>query len=129
MIGFTKAILEEFNTTYHYHPILIGIGGTVTNLSAVKNNLKEYDSNIVHKSILTKNDLDNLLHIFSKMMIEEISKFMPFEPKRAEIILTGIMIIKEIVDFFKADKIYVSDKGLQFGVMAQSEEELEKMLS
>ena len=128
MTDLIKEILEDFDITDHYNPTLIGIGGTVTNLSAVKNNLKEYDSNIVHKSMLTKNDLNNLQNTFSKMKIDEISKFMPFEPKRAEIISTGIIIIKEIVDYYKADKFYVSDRGFQFGVLAQSEEKLEKML-
>ena len=128
MTGSTKEILKEYNMINHQNPTLIGIGGTVTNLSAVKKNLKEYDSNIVHKSILTKNDLNNLQNTFSKMKIDEISKFMPFEPKRAEIISTGIIIIKEIVDYFQADKFYVSDRGLQFGVLTQREEELRKMM-
>ena len=121
-------ILNEMNIKNVSKQILIGIGGTVTNLSAVKKNLKEYDSNIIHKSILKKDEIKEIYADFRKMSEKQIADLIPFEPTRAEIILTGAMIIKEIIDHFKADKIFVSDRGFQFGVLAQSEKELEKML-
>ncbi len=43
-------------------------------------------------------------------------------------IATGAMIVKEIIDFFKKKEFFVSDRGFQFGVLMQHEEEIQRML-
>lgn len=124
----TREILKELNLPKLAKPEIIGIGGTVTSLSAIKNNLKKYDGNIVHKSIITKNELHDLLHKISKLSCETLATLIPFDPKRSDIILTGTLIVREIIDYFKVDKFTVSDRGLQFGVIFQNEEEIKAML-
>jgi exopolyphosphatase/guanosine-5'-triphosphate,3'-diphosphate pyrophosphatase len=124
----TREILKELDLPKLAKPEIIGIGGTVTSLSAIKNNLKKYDGNIVHKSIITKNELYDLLHKISKLSCETLATLIPFDPKRSDIILTGTLIVREIIDYFKVDKFTVSDKGLQFGVLFQNEEEIKAML-
>lgn len=124
----TREILKGLNLPKLAKPEIIGIGGTVTSLSAIKNNLKKYDGNIIHKSIITKNELHDLLHKISKLSCETLATLIPFDPKRSDIILTGTLIVREIIDYFKVDKFTVSDKGLQFGVLFQNEEEIKAML-
>ncbi len=124
----TREILKELDLPKLAKPEIIGIGGTVTSLSAIKHNLKKYDGNIVHKSIITKNELHDLLHKISKLSCETLATLIPFDPKRSDIILTGTLIVREIIDYFKVDKFTVSDKGLQFGVLFQNEEEIKAML-
>ncbi len=124
----TREILKELNLPKLAKPEIIGIGGTVASLSAIKNNLKKYDGNIVHKSIITKNELHDLLHKMSKLSCETLATLIPFDPKRSDIILTGTLIVREIIDYFKVDKFTVSDRGLQFGVLFQNEEEIKAML-
>ena len=124
----TREILKELNLPKLAKPEIIGIGGTVTSLSAIKHNLKKYDGNIVHKSIITKNELHDLLHKISKLSCETLATLIPFDPKRSDIILTGTLIVREIIDYFKVDKFTVSDRGLQFGVLFQNEEEIKAML-
>ncbi|MBW6515938.1 MAG: hypothetical protein K0B81_04880 [Candidatus Cloacimonetes bacterium] len=98
-------------------PFLVGIGGTVTNISAVKQSLIYYDSAVVHKRNLSKSDIEFYLKKFKKLTLDEISKLMPFEPLRANVITTGLLIILEIMNYFGQDSIFVSDYGLQFGVL------------
>lgn len=124
----TREILKELDLPKLAKPEIIGIGGTVTSLSAIKHNLKKYDGNIVHKSIITKNELHDLLHKISKLSCETLATLIPFDPKRSDIILTGTLIVREIIDYFKVDKFTVSDRGLQFGVIFQNEEEIKAML-
>ena len=53
---------------------------------------------------------------------------MPFEPKRADLIETGTMIVTEILDYFGVKEFSVSDRGIQFGILMQDKNDLEKML-
>jgi len=101
------------------NPVLVGIGGTVTNISAVKKGLTFYDSAEVHKSILTRKDIDYYLQTFSRMNLQEIAELMPFEPLRANIIVSGLLVVSSIMDYFGRDYIYVSDFGIQFGILEQ----------
>lgn len=125
----TRKILKTLNPPGFNNFILVGIGGTVTSLSSVKYRLQKYDGNIIHKSQLTNTELKNMLNRFRKMTNEEIAELMPFDPYRADIITTGTMIVSEILDFFSAEKFYVSDRGIQFGILYQNKKELQKMLS
>ena len=124
----TKKILSETRFPEFEEISLIGIGGTVTSLATIKNGLRKYDGTIVHKSVLTKEEIDALLQKFRYSTDSQISELMPFEPLRADIIICGTIIVKEIIDYFSADKIFVSDRGLQFGVLKLEETELRKML-
>ncbi len=115
----TKNILQKLPVDLLKDAVLIGIGGTVTNISAVKMKLTEYDSEAVHKSVLLRDDILNYIKVFKQLNIAEISELMPFEPMRADVILAGLNLIIEIVDYFSADTILVSDIGIQYGVLEE----------
>ncbi len=108
---------------------MIGIGGTVTSLSAVKHGLQKYDADIVHKSSLRNSEVKEMLDRFRRMSNNQIVRLMPFDRYRADIITTGTMIVTEIMDLYGKDEIIVSDRGLQFGILYQEEKDLREMLS
>ncbi|MBC8527296.1 MAG: hypothetical protein ISS28_00385 [Candidatus Cloacimonetes bacterium] len=95
----------------------IGVGGTVTNLIAVKKQLKIYIPEQVHKHILNKSDVDYFTKLWASISIDEVKKLIPFEPLRADVLLSGSLILKEIFKYFSIINIYVSDCGLQFGIL------------
>jgi exopolyphosphatase/guanosine-5'-triphosphate,3'-diphosphate pyrophosphatase len=96
---------------------LIGIGGTVANITAISKGLRRYDSLEVHRSELHREQLEKYMDRFSKMRLDEIRELMPFEPQRAEIIITGILVILEIMNKYNKDSIFVSDHGLMYGYL------------
>ena len=95
----------------------IGVGGTVTTLVAVKNKLQKYIPEKVHKQILTKVDVSEFVKLWSTITDKEAKKLIPFDPLRADVLLSGSLILKEIFNYFSIEKIYASDYGLQFGVL------------
>ncbi len=100
------------------HPLtLIGIGGSIANLAAVKAKLVRYNPEIVHKMHLNDCDLKNFIDTFGKLTYEEICRLMPFEPARADLIRTGSIFIKMVMDFFEQEEVVVSDHGLMFGML------------
>ena len=125
----TKRLLDTLKSSYFTNPALIGIGGTAISLSAMKFKLDEYDPQVVHKSKITLSELKEILINLRGKSELQIEKLMPFEPKRADLIETGTMIIMEILDYFEVEEFFVSDRGIQFGILAQNKQELAKMLS
>lgn len=107
--------------------ILVGVGGTVTSLAAIKNGMKIYDEALVDGCKITKKELEEIHYKFLKLYHYELKKYLPFDPARADIINTGILIIKEIVDYLKGREFFVSDRGLQYGVVKLSEARLQDM--
>ncbi len=117
--SYTRDQLHKLKKDFFESKTLVGIGGTVSNLSAVKLRLEKYDSAKVHKSSITLGDLTNFMDLFTGLNLEKISELMPFEPQRAGIIIYGVMVVKEILDLFGMHTILVSDRGLQFGILSE----------
>ena len=124
----TKDILRELKIPDFENPAVIGIGGTVTSLVSIQNNLQKYNPEIVHKSKITKDELIFLLEKLKRSSLPDIARLIPFDSLRSDILTTGAMIVKEIIDFFKVKEFYVSDRGFQFGILIQNEEEIQRML-
>ena len=125
----TRTVLNDLVLPDFRESKMIGIGGTVTSLSAAKFCLQKYDANVVHKSTLKITEIKEMLERFRRMSNNQIARLMPFDRYRADIITTGTMIVQEIMDFFGKEEIIVSDRGLQFGILYQEEEDLQRMLS
>jgi exopolyphosphatase/guanosine-5'-triphosphate,3'-diphosphate pyrophosphatase len=97
--------------------VLIGTGGTVTNLASIKLKLKDYDSRQVHNSIVTEKDIKNQIELFSTKTIEERKLITGLQPKRADVILAGALIIKTIMQKLKTNSFIVSNMGIRHGLI------------
>ncbi len=96
---------------------LVGIGGTVTSLIALKLGLQEYTSAQVHKTNVSLTELEQIFQKIRRLSLKQIATLLPFDPKRSDILLTGTMIVNKILAYFKADNFFISDKGFQFGIL------------
>ncbi len=123
-----KKILRTLELPKLQQPAYVGIGGTVTSLSAFKQRLFKYDGSVVHKSRLTATEIEVMLDEFTDLTNEEIAYLIPFDRQRADILTTGTMIVQEIMNYLNIFDFYVSDRGLQFGILRQQPQELKKML-
>ncbi|MBN2460635.1 MAG: hypothetical protein JXB60_03425 [Candidatus Cloacimonetes bacterium] len=124
-VQFIRQSLEQLELR---SDILIGIGGTVTTLAAINHGLEKYDPNIVHKSNISAEALDIIIKRIRSLSHRQISRIIPFDPFRSDIITLGALIIKEIIDKQEAANFYVSDRGLQFGILQQEIKTLKKYL-
>jgi len=98
----------------------IGIGGTITTLAAMDQSLETYDSDKVHGYCLSKFKVSALIERLMKLTLEEKRQLKGLEPKRADIILSGAIILEEVLSFFKMDNLIVSDFDNLEGVILQS---------
>lgn len=124
----TRKILKTLDLPEIDDPTFVGIGGTVTSLSAFKHRMTKYNGSIVHKSRLTISEIEVMLDRFNEMTNDELAYLMPFDRQRADIFATGTMIVSEVLKFLNAYDFLVSDRGMQFGILRQDPKELQAML-
>jgi len=98
---------------------LIGVAGTLTTLAALDLQVKTFDSNLINRYVLTKDTIDRIFHELKNLTLDQIKNISQIHPARADILLAGILILREIVDKVNASQITVSDRGLRYGILLQ----------
>jgi exopolyphosphatase/guanosine-5'-triphosphate,3'-diphosphate pyrophosphatase len=98
---------------------LVGMGGAVTNITAVSHGLATYDPTIVQGSILHRDEIDRQIELYRSRDAEARRGIVGLQPKRAEVILAGACIVRTIMTKLGKDDFTVSDRGLRHGVLAE----------
>jgi exopolyphosphatase/guanosine-5'-triphosphate,3'-diphosphate pyrophosphatase len=98
---------------------VIGMGGTVTNLAAVKHGLAEYDPDVVHGTVLTADEIDGEIELYRNRDTDQRRAIPGLQPARAEVILAGACIVRTILTKLGRDSLTVSDRGLRHGLFLE----------
>ncbi len=88
---------------------VFGIGGTVTTLAAIDQNLDMYDRNKVHNYKLKTYEIEDMIDRFKSLNNDARKKIKGLQPKRADIILAGSIILYEILKALGVEQIIISD--------------------
>ncbi len=96
---------------------LIGVAGTVTSLAARAAGLEAHDASVTHGAVLDLADVDSLLGELASVPVEE-RRAMLIEPKRADVILGGIIILDVVMEAFAFDTVVVSEHDILDGLAA-----------
>ncbi|MFC7492616.1 MULTISPECIES: Ppx/GppA family phosphatase [unclassified Nocardioides] len=101
------------------HPrpdLVIGIGGTATNLAAVSRALPAYDPDVVHGTVVDLAEVDRQIETYRLRSTVERREIPGLQPARAEVILAGACIVRTILTVTGQDAMTTSDRGLRHGV-------------
>jgi len=98
-------------------PAMVGIAGTFTTLSAVEKGLTHYSHSEVHGSRLTRAEVERQVELYRASTIAERKRIPGLEPKRADVILAGALVIQRIMTLFDIDEAIVSDQGIRYGLL------------
>ena len=88
---------------------VVGIGGTITSISAMNQELEVYSMEKIQNSVIYQKDIDNILQKLIKMTLSDKKQLKGLQPKRADIIMSGVIILDMIVKSLEIDKILVSE--------------------
>jgi exopolyphosphatase / guanosine-5'-triphosphate,3'-diphosphate pyrophosphatase len=97
--------------------VLVAMGGAVTNLTAVKHALVEYDANVVQGAVLDRSEIDRQIELYRTRSLDERREIVGLQPQRADIILAGACIVRTVLGKLGKDSLTVSDRGLRHGVL------------
>lgn len=95
---------------------MVGIAGTVTTLAAMKLKLNKYDHEQVHGHVLTLADVELIICELMPLPIESRKKLPGLEPKRADVIYPGAVILEEAMEHFGKDKVTACHHGIRWGL-------------
>jgi exopolyphosphatase/guanosine-5'-triphosphate,3'-diphosphate pyrophosphatase len=98
---------------------LVGMGGAVTNIAAVKHGLAKYDPAVIQGSVLDRAEIDRQIELFRSKNADARRAIVGLQPKRAEVILAGACIVRTIMEKLGQERFTVSDRGLRHGVLAE----------
>lgn len=88
---------------------LVGIGGTATTLSAMRQELRVYDTHRIQNSRVSKEDIRVLLQRLVSLRLEERKRLPGLQPSRADVIIGGVLIFLEVMEQVGAEELLVSD--------------------
>ncbi|MGQ0504890.1 MAG: Ppx/GppA phosphatase family protein [Myxococcaceae bacterium] len=98
---------------------MVGVAGTVTTLFTLQHKLAVYDPTKVHGGTLTITQLDALAKKLCCTPLAERQKLPGLQPKRADVICAGALIMLTAMEKLAALQCLVSDRGLRWGLLAQ----------
>lgn len=97
--------------------LAVGTAGTFTTLAAIEKGLRRYSHSEVHGSFLSRATVQRQIAFFKSKTVAERKKIPGLEPKRADVILAGALLIDRIMDLFRLERILVSDQGIRYGLL------------
>jgi exopolyphosphatase / guanosine-5'-triphosphate,3'-diphosphate pyrophosphatase len=98
---------------------LVAMGGSATNLAAVKHELASYDPDVVQGTALERAEIDRQLELYRTRTAEERRGIVGLQPERADIILAGACIVRTVLTILGSDSLTVSDRGLRHGLLVE----------
>jgi exopolyphosphatase/guanosine-5'-triphosphate,3'-diphosphate pyrophosphatase len=96
---------------------LVGVAGTVTSLAAMSLELASYDPARVHGYRLSRADLARQVARLGAATQTERERMIGLDPRRADVILAGALILDRIAAAAGAAEIRVSDRGIRWGLL------------
>ena len=99
-------------------PLVAGIGGTAINVASVMQGLAKPDPDAVHATTLSHASVAEALSRFAHVPLADRRQIPGLEPKRADIIVAGALILDCLLSYFHADHFLLSARGLRYGLLA-----------
>jgi len=112
-----NSIFDEIDRFKDREFTLIGVAGTATTQVTVKEEMEVYNSEIVHKYLLKKEDLIENINKFKKFKVEERKQIKGLEEKRADVIVAGSEILLFLMNKLDKNEIIISENDILDGIM------------
>ncbi len=114
-----KELVSEMNKIERFHiGRVIGIGGTATTLAAVDLGMTNYDQNKIHNYDLRYEATTEILNNFMSKGLDDRKKIPGLQPKRADVIIAGTIILHRIMELLNVGSLGISEydnlEGLVF---------------
>ena len=97
---------------------LIGSGGSISTMMAVKLGLSKFDAAMIEGKELHRMDVHRQMLMYRSYSTEQITKIKGMDKDRADIILAAAMVVYQILEKTQLHKLQVSNRGLRYGLLA-----------
>lgn len=96
---------------------LVGSGGTITSIAAMvaANRGEKFDS--MHGYELLRSEVVHLLAMLVRKSDKERRAVPGLNPDRSDIIIAGVTVVDELMDFFRVNMLRVNERGIREGLI------------
>lgn len=106
---------------------VVAVAGTATTVVSIRDRMEAYDSSRVHKARVSRQDLLEVYERLAALPLSERKQVVGLDPKRAPVMVAGLLILLEVLDFAGVDAFTVSETDILHGItLAVSHEVCEK---
>jgi exopolyphosphatase/guanosine-5'-triphosphate,3'-diphosphate pyrophosphatase len=98
----------------------VAVAGTATQCAAIDLGLERYDAERVEGHVLTRDTLRELLVRTSSVALAERERIVGLDPARAPVIVAGIVILLQVLEFFGLDRAEASEHDILWGVALEA---------
>ncbi len=106
------------DTTTRPAPLsLIAVAGTATSAVSMREEMAVYDSKRVHGATVTTADMQKLFDRLSQMSLLQLENIIGLDPKRAPVILAGMIILQEAMRALQTDSFIASESDILQGMI------------
>ncbi len=98
---------------------VVGMGGAITNMTAVSLTMPAYDPDAIHGARLDLAEIDRQIELYRTRSADERRAIVGLQLKRAEVILAGACIVRTVLEKLGQDSLKVSDRGLRHGILIE----------
>lgn len=112
---FVRDTINKAGMDYPQNVQTYAVAGTATSLMAIKLGLEPYDRSKVHMQKLFIEDVSDLEDKLTPLNIEELKILPGLQPDRAEVILSGVLILRQIMEIFELPYVTVSEHDILDG--------------
>lgn len=106
---------------------VVAVAGTATTVVSIRECMETYDSSRVHKARVSRQELLEVYERLAALPLSARKKVVGLDPKRASVMVAGLLILLEVLDFAGVDAFTVSETDILHGItLAVSHEACEK---
>lgn len=96
---------------------VVAVAGTATSVVAIREALAVYDSSRVHGAVVTAEELRAIERELAGETLEERERTVGLDPKRAGVIVAGLVILEEVLALAGADAYTASESDILRGMI------------
>jgi exopolyphosphatase / guanosine-5'-triphosphate,3'-diphosphate pyrophosphatase len=111
------SVFEAFGS-HRYR--VYGIGGTVRSLARAAIELRDYPVERVHGYPLWDHDLESLAELLGEMSAPKRRAVPGIGADRADVVVAGLVVLRELVRATEADRITVAGTGIREGIALEA---------
>lgn len=106
---------------------VVAVAGTATTVVSIRDRMETYDSSRVHKARVSRQELLEVYERLAALPLSARKNVVGLDPKRAPVMVAGLLILLEVLDFAGIDAFTVSETDILHGItLAVSHEAYEK---
>ena len=96
---------------------LVGTGGTATLLARMEQGLDHFDRDLIERTVLTHERVAAVRELLWRLPLAERARVPGLPAARADVILTGVLILEAVMVEFGFREMRVSTRGLRFAAV------------